>query len=262
MLLVALGAAVLVPFDDELRLESGGQSTRRWTAAIEALPDDPDVLVGFDPDVGTYGEVRSTARAVLADLLSRQARLAIVSLTPEGRALALAELARLDRADANMARIADLGFVPGAEAGLVSLTRSLPEPHGPGGPIPRRLVDEGIETMDAILVVGGNDLGPRSWVEQVLPRIDAVTFLAVTPTVLLPEVLPFEATGQIDALIGTPRDGAAIRRTADLGVYDRLAPVDEPATAAVLLGLLVAAVVLGQGLVAALLRPGGERERA
>jgi hypothetical protein len=201
-------------------------------------------------------------RAVLADLLSRQARLAIVSLTPEGRALALAELARLDRAGANMARIADLGFVPGAEAGLVSLTRSLPEPRGPGRPIPRRLVDEGIETMDAILVVGGNDLGPRSWVEQVLPRIDAVTFLAVAPTVLLPEVLPFEATGQIDALIGTPRDGAAMRRTVDLGVYERLAPVDEPAAAAVLVGLLVAAVVLGQGLVAALLRPSGERERA
>ena len=37
---------------------------------------------------------------------------------------------------------------------------------------------DGIGTMDAILVVGGNDFGPRSWVEQVLPRIDAVTFLA------------------------------------------------------------------------------------
>jgi hypothetical protein len=261
MLLVVLGAAVLVPFDDELRLESGGESTARWSAAIEALPEDADVLVGFDPDVGTYAEVRPTVRAVLADLLSRQARLAIVSLTPEGRALALAELARLDRADANTARIADLGFVPGAEAGLVSLTRSLPEPRGPERPIPRRLVDEGIGTMDAIVVVGGNDLGPRSWVEQVLPRIDAVTFLAVAPTVLLPELLPFEATGQLDALIGTPRDGAALRQAFELGVYERLAPAEEPASAAVLVGLLVAAAVLGQGMVAALLRPSGERER-
>lgn len=263
MLLIALAAAVLLPFDDALRLESAAhEPTERWSGAMESLPEDADVLVGFDPDLGTYAEIRPTVRAVLADLLSRQARLAIVSLTPEGRALAVAELTRLDRGDANMARIADLGFVPGAEAGLVSLTRGLPEPRGPERPIARRLVEEGIATMDAIVVVGGNDFGPRSWVEQVLPRIDTVTFLALAPTVLLPELLPYEATGQVDALIGTPRDGAALRETFELGVYERLAPADEPATAAVLVGLLVAVAVLGQGLIAALLRSSGERERA
>ncbi len=263
ILLAVLAVAVLVPFDDELRLESGDEGVpERWMTAIAELPDEADVLIGFDPDLGTYAEIRPTVRAVLAQLLARQSRLAVVSLTPEGRALALAELARLDRNDANMARIADLGFLPGAEAGLVSLARGLPEPRGTERPIPRRLADEGVATMDAVLVVGGNDLGPRSWIEQVLPRIHDVTFLAVAPTVLLPDLLPYEATGQVDALIGTPRDGAALRGTLDLGVYARLAPADEPSSSAVLIGLLVAAVVLGHGLVAAVLRPPGEREAA
>lgn len=262
LLVAALAAAVLVPFDDELRLESGDEVAERWTTAIESLPEDADVLVGFDPDLGTYAEIRPTVRAVLASLLARQSRLAFVSLTPEGRALAIEELARLDRNDANMARIADLGFLAGAEAGLVSLTRELPDPRGRELPIPRRLADEGIATMDAILVVGGNDFGPRSWVEQVLPRIDEVVLLAVAPTVLLPELLPYEATGQVDALVGTAREGAALRESFELGVYARLAPSDGPSTAAMLVGLLIATAVLGQGLVGAVLRPNRERDPA
>ena len=262
LLVLALGAAVLVPFDDALRLASDVDAADRWADAIDALPEDPDVLIGFDPDLGTYAEIRPTVRAVLADLLARQSRLAFVSLTPEGRALALAELDRLERGDANMARIADMGFVPGAEAGLVSLTRSLPDPLGPERPIPLRLSEEGLATMDAIVVVGGNDLGPRSWVEQVLPRVADVPLLAVAPTVLLPELLPYELTGQVDALIATPRQGAAVRDATDLGVYERLAPAAEPSTAAVLVGLLAALLLLGHALLAAVLRPARDRDTA
>ena len=47
---------------------------------------------GFDPDLGTYAEVRPTARAVIDDLLARDAVLRLVSLTPEGRALAVSEI--------------------------------------------------------------------------------------------------------------------------------------------------------------------------
>ncbi len=49
----------------------------------------------------------------------------------------------------------------------------------------------GIGAFDAVLVIGGNDLGPRSWIEQVAPRIEEIPFIAVTPTVLLPEVQPY-----------------------------------------------------------------------
>jgi hypothetical protein len=248
LLIVAIGAAILVPFDDRLRLASADRDpAERWGAAIDRLPEDPDVLVGFDPDVGTYAEIRPTVRTVLAELLSRQARIAIVSLTPEGRMLALAEVERLDRLDANVARIADLGFLPGAEAALVRLTRSLPEPRT-DRPIARRLTSEGLGTMDAIVVVGGNDLGPRSWIEQVRPRIGEIPILAVAPSVLLPELQPYLEGGQLTALLATPRDGAAYRPAVDLGVHERLAPPDEPSRVAVLVGLLVAAGVLASGL--------------
>ena len=106
----------------------------------------------------------------------------------------------------------------------------------------------GIDAFGAIVVIGGNDLGPRSWMEQVAPRIGEVPFLAVTPTVLLPEVQPYLATGGLTAVLGTPRDGAAYRDGLELGNLERFAESTEPRSLPVLIGMLIAVGVLGQAL--------------
>ena len=265
VLLVGLAAAWLLPESGALRLASADQATAdAWTAALDGLPAASTVLIGFDPDVGTYPEVRPTVRTTLADLLNRDARLVFVSLTPEGRALLVSELARLRRGEANAARILDLGYLPGAEAALVSIAGAPPVPAGAEGEIARRVRDEGIDAMDAILVVGGNDLGPRSWVEQVRPRIGPMPILAIAPTVLLPELQPYLGSGQLAALLATPRDGAAYRDGAELGPLERLREAGEPRTAAVLFGLLVALLVVGQawgGRIAGQLREAAHEPR-
>lgn len=242
LLVVALAAALLAGLDDSLMLESADDgAARAVTAAFDAMPDDALVLVGFDPDVGTYAEIRPTVRTVLADLLNRGATLALVSLTADGRALAIAELARMDRSEANPRQLIDLGFLPGAEAALVALARGID--GGSQDPIRADLAS----SPDLAVVIGGIDLGPRSWVEQVQPRIDGMPIVAVAPTVLLPELEPYRASGQLAALIGTPRDGAAYRAHAELGRLERMVdPSAGPSPAAILLGLLVAIAVLGQ----------------
>jgi hypothetical protein len=129
------------------------------------------------------------------------------------------------------------------------------------GALGLRIAAGGFAEVEAILVVGGNDLGPRSWVEQVLPRVGDVPILAVAPTILLPELQPYVATGQLAALVATPRDGAAYRQAADLGTGARLVSPEDPSVAALLLGVLVAVLVLGQAIVAGLARPSpAERE--
>jgi hypothetical protein len=255
VVVLALAGAWLLPGGEGLRLESGDASiAERWDAQLGSLPADAVVLVGFDPDLGTYPEIRPTVRVMIADLLNRDARLAFVSLTPEGRALGLAELARMDRLGVNPTRIADLGYLPGAEAALVSLTRTLPaaaESHA----LARRLAEGGIGEVSAILAIGGNDLGPRSWVEQVAPRVPDVPILAVAPTVLLPELQPYLGSGQLGALVATPRDGAAYRSSADPGALERLATTPEPAALPVLVGIVIALLVLGQSIVVRPARP-------
>jgi hypothetical protein len=261
LLVVALAAALLAGLADGLLLERADDDTARAvTAAFDAMPDDALVLVGFDPDVGTYAEIRPTVRAVLADLLNRGATLAVVSLTPDGRALAIAELARMDRAEANPRQLMDLGFLPGAEAALVALARGID--GGSQDPIRADLPS----APDLAVVIGGIDLGPRSWVEQVQPRIDGMPIVVVAPTVLLPELEPYRASGQLAALIGTPRDGATYRAQAELGRLERMVdPSAGPSPAAILLGLLVAIAVLGQAFgsrLAAVMRAARPREVA
>jgi len=249
VLIAALAVAWQLPEASWLRLAAPDAAVAdRMTATLDSIGEEPRVLVGFDPDIGTYAETRPTVRTLLADLLAREARLAFVSLTAEGRALGSAELARFGREEANPTRLLDLGFIPGAEAGLVDLTRGVRLPDEGDGAFAREVNAAGIGAFDAVLVIGGNDLGPRSWIEQVAPRIGEIPFVAVTPTVLLPEVQPYLASGALRAVLGTPRDGAAYRETLDLGNLGRLTDPSEPRPLPLLIGMLVAVAALGQAL--------------
>ena len=73
--------------------------------------------------------------------------------------------------------------------------------------------------------------------------------MAVAPSVLLPELRPYLESGQLRALLATPRDGAAYR--------DSVAPAAGaadagPAPLAVFVGMLVAIGVLGGAVVSRL----------
>ena len=97
LLLVALvGASLLSGAVDGLRLTSPDRSrVDQLRAVIGDLPDDALVLIACDADLGTYPEIRATTRAAIHDLSARGVRLAIVSFTPEGRAIAAAERDRI-----------------------------------------------------------------------------------------------------------------------------------------------------------------------
>jgi hypothetical protein len=261
-LLAALAVAWLVPALPGLDLApSERDAVAAWDATLDELPPTPIILVAFDADLGTYAEIRPTVRTAIGDLLAREARLAFVSLTPEGRALALAELDRLEAGGSNPQRRIDLGFVPGAEAGIVELSRGLPVPADATGAIARRLAEQGPGAIDALFVIGGNEIGPRSWLEQFLPRIGPRPVVAVAPTILLPELLPYAESGQIGGLLATPGDGAAYRETAWLGNLDRFADPAPPRPLPIVVGLLVAIAVLGWALVGAPPIWGRSRER-
>lgn len=246
-LVLLLGLGWLLPMPGALSLGSrDGEAAARVRATLDAMREAPLVVVGFDPDVGTYPEIRPTVRVLLGDLLARDAQLVFVSLTPEGRALLVAELGRLEAGGTDPSAIVDLGFVSGAEAALVSLSRSVRAP-GAQEVVGARLDAFGLGAADLIVVVGGNDLGPRTWVEQALPRVGQPPTVAVAPTILLPELVPYVESGQLDGLIATPMDGASYRAAVDPegqgGGTDR-----PPDPLALLLGMLVAVGVIGQAL--------------
>lgn len=206
---------------------------------VAGLPDDALVLVAMDADLGTYPEIRPTVRAVFDALRERGARLAVVSYSAEGRAIAAAELARLMDAGATGDELLDLGFVAGAEAGLV-LSITAFEPRG-GAALPPAFAAAGggIAAFDLAVLVGGIDIGPRTWVEQVATRVPGLPLVAVSPSFLHPELAPYLRSGQLAGLLGTVRDGAAFSA-------GRAQATSSVSAAGLLAGLLVALVLIGR----------------
>ena len=106
---------------------------------------------------------------------------------------------------------------------------------------------DGLASFRLALVIGGAEIGPRSWVEQVQPRLPELPIAAITPGFLLPEVLPYHSSGQLIALLGTlPADISYAKGVAARGAAFGSGSFDErgPNGAAVTLGMLVAIAVL------------------
>jgi hypothetical protein len=256
LLLLALSLAIVVGdvvAGDVLQLANPDEtSVSAVEAAFAALPDESLVLVAMDGDLGTYPEIQPAVRAALDDLLARGASLGFVSVSVEGRAIAVAELARLQATGAGDSLV-DLGFVSGVEAGMVLLVGDA-LPAGASGVTADRIAERGggLGAFDLALLVGGSDVGPRTWVEQVGPRLPQLPMVGIAPTFAEPELIPYLRTGQLVALLATVRDDAAFVQSTVSAAEESATPGGLPSAAAMLLGMLVAVVVLGRALVGAL----------
>jgi len=251
LLLLSLAAAVLLrPAEDGLLQLANprGERVAEVEQLFDSLPTDRAlVLVGMDPDLGTYPEIRPATRAAFDDLLRRGARLAFVSYSAEGRAIAAAEMRRLLDDGALPGAVLDLGFVSGSEAGMVrSVTEILPS--AAEGPLSEaiRAGGGGMTAFSLGVVVGGTEMNARSWVEQVGTRVPELPLLAIGPTFLQPELQPYLRSGQLAGLLATARDDAGYV-AAVVDADPRVGPSvleQPPSAAALLIGMLLALVVI------------------
>lgn len=257
LLLVLAVASLLSGSTGGLRLASPDRShVDQLRRAIGELPSGALVLIAFDADLGTYPEIRATTRAAIADLAAHGARLAFVSFTPEGRAIAAAERDRIARG--GELPTADLGFVAGSEAGLVRSIGSI-VPSAAEGDIADAIRQRGggIGAFDMVLVVSGSDMSARSWVEQVGTRLPELPMVAIAPTFLDPELEPYLRSGQLTALIATLREGVAYAEAVSAGSAS--GPGAVVGALPMMVGMLVALAVMAE---AAFRRLGRRRRRS
>jgi len=262
LLLLVLAAAVLVRPGEDAGLQLANpdpERVREVRLLFERdLPPNALVLVGMDADLGTYPEIRAASRAAFADLLSRGARLAFVSYTPEGRAIAVAELQRLREAATRPDALLDLGYVTGSEAGMVRTVTDL-VPAAASGPLAEVIRSDGggMSAFDLALVVSGGDLGARSWMEQVSTRLPALPIVAIAPTFSQPELQPYLRTRQLAGLLATVRDDAAYVEVVTASASATTAGSLEapPASGAMFIGMLVALGILTWSVVRGIVAP-------
>jgi hypothetical protein len=185
---------------------------------IEFLGPDASVLVAFDYDPTTSGEMDVVAQTIVGHLMDRGVRLAVVSLLPAGPPTAqhLLEQLAADRpryAEGYGQSYANLGYLPGGATAVrlmsESLETALPRDFQ-GTPQANLAVMEGItstKSLDLIVELAAGQDTLRSWIEQAGARygtsLGAGVSAAIEPIARsYYEAEPRQLVGMIGGVVG------------------------------------------------------------
>jgi hypothetical protein len=220
LLYVALLVAVLVPFlvpgDWSGSTIPLTPSTAAFFQTIAALRPGSPVLVAFDYDPSTQGELDPQARVVLAHLMQRGARISAVSLLPAGPAQA--QLAFAGTATGQGYTYGDdyiiLGYLAGEEAALATLAQSVtaafPRDFHERLPTSGRPVLQGIggvRDFALVVVMASDERSVVAWLTQVQSRF-GVSMAAGVSAAIAAQMAPYLQSGQLAGLL-TGLPGAA-----------------------------------------------------
>jgi len=203
-----LAAVLIAPLRSCVRLPDFGE-TRTFYNAIEGLPSGSAVLVVFDYDASLDGTLTPQARAILWHLQHRDLGIVLLSLTPQGAAIAEDLIAERERMVAGRDYV-DLGYLPPHPASLLAFMS-----NPLGGAARFGTTEDPAETilgrevrtfadLDMIVTITGDRDHVRWWIEQVRSRVE-IDLLAAVPAAITPYVEPYYSelgTGQIVGILG------------------------------------------------------------
>jgi hypothetical protein len=182
---------------------------------ISALSQEDTVLISIDFEPGLIGEMEATSAALLDDIMEKGAKLAFVSTSPTGPALAERFLDDVqdNHQDSNGIQYENLGYIPGGISGLAAFAQN------PNWAAPTSL--DGAQAWETqplinikhisdfafVLLISDNPNTTRAWVEQVNPHLEPVPMVAVVSAQVEPVARTY--LGQIDGLVSGLVGGAA-----------------------------------------------------
>ena len=193
--------------------------------AIQSLAPDALVLAVFDYEPATVGEMEATAASLMDHLLLlKHPRLAVISTSPTGSALAERFLSGTlaERAYARGVQYVNLGYLPGGLAGVQSFAQD-PTATVPLGASSDHVWDSGVllgtrrlSDFAAIIVLTESLESGRVWIEQTTATRGSSLMILVASAQAGPMLLPYFSSGQADGLI-VGLNGAAGAEIANSG---------------------------------------------
>ncbi|MBL7164169.1 MAG: hypothetical protein ISS57_16365 [Anaerolineales bacterium] len=214
--LVIINESQLVPSPP---LVSVPTEVLRISELIDTIASQDPVLVSFDYEPGTSGEMDAAAAAVVDHLMIRGAYLTLVSTAPTGPALAEHFIATV-QAEHNYIsgnQYINLGYVPGGASGLLGFVQ-----------MPQRITPLSFDGMDAwttqplngiysladfklVLVITDNPDTARTWIEQVQPKLQDTPLITVVSAQAEPILHPYVGgeNAQVRGMVGGIIGGAA-----------------------------------------------------
>jgi hypothetical protein len=186
---------------------------------VNALSANDTVLIAFDYEPGLSGEMEATSSAVVDSMMLKGAKLAVVSTSPTGPALAERFINNVQNQHHYQSgtQYVNLGYIPGGISGLAAFAQN---PHWVA---PNTL--EGLSAWETAplsnigrvsdfalaLVITDNPNTARAWIEQVNPKLGAVPLVLVVSAQVEPMVRPYfnNQQGQVDGIISGLTGAAA-----------------------------------------------------
>ncbi len=181
-------------------------------------PQDP-VLVSFDYEPGTSGEMEAAAAAVVDHLMLRGAYLTLVSTSPTGPALAEHFITTVQEEHHYVSgnQFVNLGYIPGGASGLLGFVQ-----------MPQRIRPLSFDGMNAwttqplrgvyalsdfklVVVITDNPDTARTWIEQVQPKIEETPLVTVVSAQAEPIIHPYVGgeNAQVRGMVGGVIGGAS-----------------------------------------------------
>lgn len=178
-------------------------------ALIEALPPGARVLLAWDYEPTTQGEMQLLAQPILSHLQDKRVRLANMSLRPLGPVMAAdayvltAAWQPVSAQTIVRPRPTEFGFIPGDAAALQALALS---PAGAASATAASLSPlemapgADIEAFDLIVEFSAETTASREWIEQIASRWSAPLLVAASGAAG-PALEPYVQSGQVSALM-------------------------------------------------------------
>ena len=203
-----LAAVLIAPLRSCVRLPDFAE-TRTFYNAIEGLRSGNAVLVVFDYDASLDGALTPQARAIIWHLQRKDLGIVLLSLTPQGAAIAEDLIAEREGLVAGRDYV-DLGYLPPHPASLLAFMS-----NPLGGATRFGTTEDPAETvlgrqvrtfsdLDMIVTITGDHEHVRWWIEQVGSRAQ-IDLLAAVPAAIAPYVEPYYnelGTGQVAGILG------------------------------------------------------------
>jgi endogenous inhibitor of DNA gyrase (YacG/DUF329 family) len=219
VLIPAIGGAQITP-----ELATCPPEVLATTRVLFGLPASSPVLLVFDYEPAYSGELEAAAAPLVGNLLLTSARVAILSTSPTGPALAEYFLKTTQAQDIsqNSQQVANLGYLAGGASGVLSFatdpSQTLPYALDGSQPWQSSLLHDVhlLSDFAAVIILTDNSDTARIWVEQAGPLLGGKPMLMAISAQAEPMIRPYYDSHQVQGMVTGLAGGKAYEQALSL----------------------------------------------
>jgi hypothetical protein len=186
-------------------------------SVLESLPEGAPALLIFDYEPALAGELEASAAPFVDHLIGyRHPRLAILSTSPTGAALAERFMARTQSRHNYLSgqNYINMGYLPGGSAGILSFAEN-PHKAMPFDAAWNSAIAQGVNQFSVyavVILLTDQSETARAWVEQTAAWRGGRPLLIVSSAQAAPMIRPYLLSGQVNGLVSGLHGGAAFEQ--------------------------------------------------